>query len=105
MSTDGDSAKTHKADTHRTDAQQADTHQTDTQTAGTDAAKTYEQARDELAQVVAKLEAGGLGLDESLALWERGEQLAVRCGRFLEGARERVEAALAAGHADPPRRA
>lgn len=99
MSTDGDSAKTHKSDTHQTDTQQ-----TDTQTAG-DAAKTYEQARDELAQVVAKLEAGGLGLDESLALWERGEQLAVRCGRFLEGARERVEAALAAGHADPPRRA
>ncbi len=56
--------------------------------------QTYEQARDELAQVVATLESGGLSLDESLALWERGEQLAGICGRFLDGARKRVEAAL-----------
>jgi exodeoxyribonuclease VII small subunit len=54
----------------------------------------YEQARDELAQVVAKLEAGGLGLEDSLALWERGEALARLCERHLAGARERVETVL-----------
>ncbi len=59
------------------------------------AAASYEYARDELAQVVARLEAGGLSLDESLTLWERGEHLAAECGRFLDGARARVEAALA----------
>ena len=65
-------------------------------TAGTgpDAAATYEQARDELASVVASLETGGLSLDESLELWERGEHLAVVCTRFLDGARQRVEDAL-----------
>jgi len=65
-------------------------------TAGTGpaAAASYEQARDELAQVVARLEAGGLSLDESLELWERGEHLAVVCTRFLDGARQRVEDAL-----------
>jgi exodeoxyribonuclease VII small subunit len=56
---------------------------------------TYELAKDELASVVAALESGGLGLDESLTLWERGEHLAAVCNRFLAGARERVEAALA----------
>ncbi|WP_186290581.1 exodeoxyribonuclease VII small subunit [Gordonia zhaorongruii] len=54
----------------------------------------YEDARDELSEVVAALEHGGLGLDESLALWERGEALAQRCTAHLEGARERIEAAL-----------
>jgi exodeoxyribonuclease VII small subunit len=65
-------------------------------TAGTgpDAAATYEQARDELASVVARLETGGLSLDESLELWERGEHLAVVCTRFLDGGRQRVEDAL-----------
>lgn len=65
-------------------------------------AATYERARDELAEVVGKLEAGGLTLDESLALWERGEHLAAICTRFLEGARERVERALRAGEASGP---
>jgi exodeoxyribonuclease VII small subunit len=54
----------------------------------------YEQARDELARVVSTLEAGGLSLEDSLALWERGETLARLCERHLAGARERVEAAL-----------
>lgn len=54
----------------------------------------YEQARDELAEVVRTLEVGGLGLDESVALWERGEALARRCEEQLAGARERVEKAL-----------
>lgn len=57
---------------------------------------SYEQARDELAEVVAALEDGGLSLDDSLTLWERGEHLARACERFLDGARQRVEAALAA---------
>jgi exodeoxyribonuclease VII small subunit len=62
-------------------------------------AANYEQARDELAEVVAALEAGGLSLDESLRLWERGEALARMCTTFLDGARARVEAALAAAEA------
>ncbi|HET8589078.1 MAG TPA: exodeoxyribonuclease VII small subunit [Nakamurella sp.] len=57
--------------------------------------ESYEKARDELAAVVAALEEGGLTLDESLALWERGQALAAACERFLAGARERVQAALA----------
>ncbi|MFD3810932.1 MULTISPECIES: exodeoxyribonuclease VII small subunit [unclassified Rhodococcus (in: high G+C Gram-positive bacteria)] len=58
----------------------------------------YERARDELVGVVKMLEQGGLDLDESLQLWERGEALAKRCEEHLAGARERVESALA--HAD-----
>jgi exodeoxyribonuclease VII small subunit len=54
----------------------------------------YEQAREELAEVVRRLEAGGLSLEESLALWERGEQLADVCAQWLEGARRRLDAAL-----------
>ena len=53
----------------------------------------YEQARDELVAVVQKLETGGLGLEESLTLWERGEELAGICQRWLDGARERLAAA------------
>lgn len=59
------------------------------------AALSYEQARDELIDVVRRLEAGGSTLEESLALWERGEELARICGRWLEGARARLDAALA----------
>ena len=62
---------------------------------------SYEAARDELAAVVVKLESGGLGLDESLVLWERGEELARICQRFLNGARARVEAALARADDSP----
>lgn len=51
---------------------------------------TYEQARDELASVVQQLESGGLTLEESLALWERGEVLAQHCQTWLDAARERV---------------
>jgi exodeoxyribonuclease VII small subunit len=53
---------------------------------------SYEQARAELASVVERLEAGGGSLEESLALWERGEQLADVCQRWLDGARERLDA-------------
>lgn len=56
----------------------------------------YEQARDELIVVVRTLEQGGLDLDASLQLWERGEALSRRCEEHLEGARERIEAVLGA---------
>ncbi|MFF4896995.1 exodeoxyribonuclease VII small subunit [Streptomyces sp. NPDC001068] len=61
-----------------------------------EAALSYEQARDELIETVRRLEAGGTSLEESLALWERGEELARVCRRWLEGARARLDAALAA---------
>ena len=54
----------------------------------------YEQAREELAEVVRRLEAGGLSLEESLALWERGEKLADICEQWLDGARKHLDAAL-----------
>ncbi len=56
---------------------------------------TYEQARDELVLVVQRLEAGGTTLEESIALWERGEQLAAVCQRWLDGARARLDAVIA----------
>lgn len=55
----------------------------------------YEQCRDELIEVVRVLEQGGLDLDASLALWERGEALARRCEEHLAGARARIETTLA----------
>ncbi|XTZ17653.1 exodeoxyribonuclease VII small subunit [Micromonospora echinospora] len=54
---------------------------------------SYEQARAELASVVERLEAGGTSLEESLALWERGERLAEICQHWLDGARARIDAA------------
>jgi exodeoxyribonuclease VII small subunit len=60
----------------------------------------YEACRDELIEVVRLLEQGGLDLDESLELWERGEQLAKRCEEHLAGARQRVADALATGQAE-----
>jgi exodeoxyribonuclease VII small subunit len=57
---------------------------------------SYEAARAELRDVVAKLESGGQSLEESLALWERGEQLADVCQRWLDGAAKRLDEAIAA---------
>ena len=54
---------------------------------------SYEQAREELVSVVSQLEAGGVSLEQSLALWERGEALADRCEDWLEGAKRRLAAA------------
>ena len=51
----------------------------------------YEAAREELVAAVRRLEAGGTTLEESLALWERGEELARRCQEWLDGARERLD--------------
>jgi exodeoxyribonuclease VII small subunit len=60
----------------------------------------YEQARDELIAVVQKLEVGGTSLEESLALWERGETLAAICQQWLDGARARLAAATGGQDAD-----
>jgi len=66
-------------------------------TAKTDVSElTYEQARDELIRVVGELEQGSSSLEESLALWERGEALAGRCEEWLIGAKARLDAARAA---------
>lgn len=54
---------------------------------------SFEQARDELVRVVAELEQGAPTLEESLALWERGEALAARCEEWLLGAKRRLDAA------------
>jgi exodeoxyribonuclease VII small subunit len=70
-------------------------------TATSDERPSYEQAREELAEVVRRLETGGATLEESLALWERGEQLATICQEWLDGARARLAAAQADGPAEP----
>lgn len=62
---------------------------------------SYEQAREELTDVVRQLEAGGATLEESLALWERGEQLATICQEWLDGAKARLNAAKLS-EAEPP---
>ncbi len=62
----------------------------------------YEAARDELVEVVQKLEAGGVTLEESLALWERGEQLAEVCQRWLDGARARLDEVITARDGETP---
>ena len=73
----------------------------------TDARPTYEQAREELVDVVRRLETGAATLEESLALWERGEALAAICQEWLDGARARLDLAVArdgdgeAASADP----
>jgi exodeoxyribonuclease VII small subunit len=56
---------------------------------------SYEQAREELVEVVRQLESGGIDLEASLALWERGEQLARICQEWLDGAKQRLDAAIA----------
>ena len=64
----------------------------------------YEKARDELTELVKRLEAGGLTLEQSLELWERGERLADICAEWLDGARARLATAMARrddGSADP----
>ncbi|MFD9909449.1 exodeoxyribonuclease VII small subunit [Streptomyces sp. NPDC059063] len=80
--------------TSKTDAKAAEAE------TGTADALGYEQARDELIEVVRRLEAGGTTLEESLALWERGEELAAVCRRWLDGARARLDAALAEDEGD-----
>jgi exodeoxyribonuclease VII small subunit len=64
------------------------------------ASLSYEEARDELIAIVARLEASSATLDESLGLWERGEALAARCQEILDGARARIVATRADVPAD-----
>lgn len=61
---------------------------------------SYEEARDELVRVVQELESGGATLEQSLALWERGTALADRCEQWLQGAKERLDAARASASAE-----
>ena len=58
---------------------------------------SFEQAREELATLVAALEAGGLSLEESLALWKRGEEVATVCTQWLDHAKETLASALESG--------
>lgn len=62
---------------------------------------SYEQARDELTEIVRILELGQMPLDESLKYWERGEALAKRCEQHLAGARERIDKAVGSGDDAP----
>lgn len=57
---------------------------------------SYEQAREQLVQVVSSLEQGTASLEESMQLWERGEALAAQCEKWLSSAKTRLDAALAA---------
>ncbi len=76
-------------------------HQEAHQEAADDGRLSYEDARDELVDTVRRLEAGGTSLEESLALWERGERLAGICEARLEGARRRLDAAVGGADAEP----
>jgi len=62
----------------------------------------FEQAREQLTEVVRTLETGGLSLEESLALWERGEKLAAICQQWLDGARARLAAATGQSNGEHP---
>ena len=59
----------------------------------TEKTPSYEEARDQLVAIVQRLESGEVPLSESMTLWEKGEQLAVICAQWLEGAKETIEAA------------
>ncbi|MFD9940877.1 exodeoxyribonuclease VII small subunit [Nonomuraea sp. NPDC059023] len=63
--------------------------------ASSDRTPSYEQAREELTEVVRRLETGGLTLEQSIELWERGEKLAAVCEEWLQGARVKLAAAMA----------
>ena len=65
-------------------------------------ALSYEQARAELREIVQALESGGQPLEESLALWQRGEELAAICQQWLQGARSQLDKAIADSDAAEP---
>jgi len=62
---------------------------------------TFEQAYAQLEEVVARLESGDLTLEESVTLYERGQQLARRCGEMLDAAELRVQQITASGEIRP----
>jgi exodeoxyribonuclease VII small subunit len=57
---------------------------------------SYEEARGQLSEIVRQLESGGASLNDSMKLWERGEELAAICQRWLDGAKAKVQASRAA---------
>jgi len=61
---------------------------------------SYEQARDELISIVAQLEGGQIGLEDSMALWQRGEALATHCNTWLDGAEAKLTTESSAGATD-----
>ena len=63
---------------------------------------SYEEARSRLVEIVVRLEQGSIPLEESLRLWEIGEQLARHCQDWLDGARERLAAARGGAEAEGP---
>ncbi|WP_067178688.1 exodeoxyribonuclease VII small subunit [Microtetraspora niveoalba] len=65
------------------------------QEGGEERTPSYERAREELTDVVRRLETGGLTLEQSIELWERGERLAAICEEWLQGARVKLAAAMA----------
>lgn len=96
---EGKSADSKSADSRPTDGRPADSKRgakgTRSPAGGEGVRVPYEQARDELTELVKRLEAGGLTLEQSLELWERGERLAAICEEWLEGARAKLAAAMA----------
>lgn len=62
---------------------------------------SYEQARDELISIVAQLEGGQIGLEESMTLWQRGETLANHCNTWLDGAEAKLTTGSEARPAEP----
>lgn len=65
---------------------------------------SYEEARSALVEIVARLEQGSIPLEDSLALWERGEALARHCQSWLDGARKRLQQAQEVHSPDEPAR-
>ena len=65
------------------------------------ASLSYEEAREQLVDVVRRLEQGGEGLEDSIALWEHGEALARTCQTWLDGARERLDVAMRSREDEP----
>lgn len=51
---------------------------------------SYEAARDELVDIVARLENGQVGLEDSMGLWQRGEALAGHCAQWLDDAEAKL---------------
>jgi exodeoxyribonuclease VII small subunit len=78
----------------RTQADETQADETQADETQADQALSYEAAREELVETVRRLEAGGTTLEESLALWERGEQLATICQQWLDGVRKRLDETL-----------
>lgn len=82
-------------ETNATKSTAGNTAKQDSQQASAERTPSYEQAREELTEVVRRLETGGLTLEQSIELWERGERLAAICEEWLQGARAKLATAMA----------